>query len=630
MNRIYSLAAVLLIGGNLSAQRVQNSAVLTFDKVKEAVPTLAQHHPANTTLRDAQDVLFTEDFANGFDGNNGIGPWTIAGPNGNIWRHTFSGPVGAYSNPTQALASASAANGWMIFNSDSANTDWTDTTIVASPVEWVGSLVSPVMDLTGYPAVEVIFSQRMRYCCSDDTPGHFLEVSTDGGISWDASNRFPTENGILDNADPGTQTISVNIAGALAGHALNNVQIRFTHDGANGISHYHWQIDDINIVTLAGSDMQLTNAAESYFVFDLANTFDSIPYSIFPISQLRGRALNLTTFNNGANTSTNVVAHFTTSDGYDESVSLGDMAPGTSQTVFAPLWTPTAVTGDHSVYFAVTSDEADDVPNNNLDTATISVSDFIYARDLNSRAGGYNDNDNGDAFRLGNKFYINQDVTLYAIDVAFSIVSETGVELSAQLLDAGASGYPVLAETGYVTLDSTMLSPLGGNTFVHFIFDSPQQLSAGSDYLVVANHFGGANVLIGTSGTSPAQTSNFYRASNDTWYYVTSTPMVRMNFEENVGIGENNVRNGIGLGQNYPNPANNGTTRIDFSLEQGAQVNMELRDISGKLVQVLVNGYVSEGVHHVDVNTENLGAGVYFYTLTTDKSVSTKRMTVVR
>jgi hypothetical protein len=628
MNRVYSLAVLLLIGGSLSAQRVANAPLRSFNKVGAVDAALPQHHSASNDLRDGQDIVFSEDFANGFAGNNSFGPWTTAGANGNIWAYTHTGPVGAYSDPTEIIASATVDNGFAIFESDSANTNWADTTIVASPVPWVGSLVSPIMDLTGYPAVTVNFAQRMRYCCSNDTPGHFVEVSTDGGNTW--PNRYPTENGILDNDDPGTVNMSINIAGALAGQPLDNVQIRFTQDGANGITHYHWQIDDIAIVSLDANDMMITNAAESTWNFDTANTFDSIPYSIFPISQLRGRALNLTAFNNGADPANNVQAQFTTTDGYDQTVDLGTMAPGATQTALAPLWTPTASIGDHTVYFSLTSDETDNNTANNYDTAMVQVSDFIYARDLGARTGGYNDNDQGDAFRIGNKFYIANDVTLYGIDVAFSAVSATDIELDAQLLDAGTSGYPPLAETAYHTLLASELSPLGTGNFVSFIFDQPVALTAGTDYLAVVQHFGGANVLIGVSGTSPAQTSNFYRASNDTWYYVTSTPMVRMNFNSNIGIGEGNTHNGVGLGQNYPNPANGATTRIDFSLDQAAPVTMELRDISGKLVQTLVNGTMAQGVHHVDVNTANLGAGVYFYTLTTGKNTSTKRMTVVR
>ena len=52
----------------------------------------------------------------------------------------------------------------MIFNSDSANSNFgADTTIVASPVELVGSLVSPVLDLSASPFVQLKFSEKFRY-----------------------------------------------------------------------------------------------------------------------------------------------------------------------------------------------------------------------------------------------------------------------------------------------------------------------------------------------------------------------------------------------------------------------------------------------------------------------------------
>jgi hypothetical protein len=637
MNKIYTAAALLLIGGSVSAQRVSDHARHTFLQVNKLDRALPHADAPANSERAAGEVLFSEDFANGLAGNNGVGPWTTAGANGNIWRQCFTGPVGAYSDPgegmddpdasgTNTTTSPTYANGWMIFNSDSANTNWADTSMIDPPVPFTGSLVSPALNLTGYSAISVNFYQRMRFCCSDGTAGHFVEVSTDGGATWPS--RFSTEFGILDNDDPGVQLISVNIASALAGQPLDNVMFRFTQDGANGITHYHWQIDDIEITTLPGNDLIILQAGETIWSSSTAMTYDSLHYTNFPIAQLRPRAVNLTAFNNGSNVAHNTSGHFTSVDGYDETVNIGDLDAGATSAIFAPLWTPTATVGDHTVSFTLSSDSTDIAPDDNSASVAVTVSDYTYAVDDDSRDGGYNDNDNGDAFKLGNAFYINQDAMLYGVDVAFSIVSATDVEVNCQLL--AASDFSVLAETAYHTLTPDDLSALGGNTMVSFPFDSPVNLSAGTDYVVVVNHFGGANVLIGTSGTSPAQASFFYRQSNDTWYYTTSTPMVRMNFAQNIGIGEANVHNGIGLGQNYPNPANNGSTRIDFSLEHAAPVTMELRDVSGKLVQTLVNGVMSEGVHHVDVNTAKLGVGVYFYTLTTDKATSTKRMTVVR
>ena len=50
-------------------------------------------------------MVWSEDFANGLDGNNGVGPWTVSGDGGNIWKRTTTGPVGAYTAATARIAS---------------------------------------------------------------------------------------------------------------------------------------------------------------------------------------------------------------------------------------------------------------------------------------------------------------------------------------------------------------------------------------------------------------------------------------------------------------------------------------------------------------------------------------------
>ncbi len=645
MTKVYTLAMLLCLGGSLSAQRLNNAALFNFEKPSGLSEAAGSHlRPEAPASHLQRDVQFNEDFANGLSGNNGIGAWTISGVNGNVWKWSDGSPYGAYTgrNGSQRIESTTTANGYMIFNSDSANTNWSDTTIVASPVLLVGSLTSPVIDLSASPNVALVYSSRMRYCCRQ-APGHYVEVSTNGGQDWTRINvdvEIPyyvsPNTDLATNDDSGTRTFQVNLVNAISANPAN-VQIRFTQEGTpgdngNALSHYIWQIDDVQIIDLAPNDMRSYAALPTYWNLNAAYSYDSLIYPIMPISELRGRTLSMAYFNNGSTTSNNVQAHFTTDDGFQQVIDLGDVAPGFADTARVsnpPGWVPTSTLGTHKIYFALTADGMVD-PSLNRDTARVIVSQYTYARDENSRDNNISDNADGDPFKAGNKFFVSADQMLYGIDVGFASVSEVGVELNAQLLDPNTSGYPELAETGYHNLVTADLSPLGGNHMVSFIFDNPVQLTAGTDYMVVVQHFGGADVRVATSGVSPAQTSNLYSGSESTWYYTTTTPMVRMNFNPAIGIAENDFNNGIGLGQNYPNPANTGSTRIDFSLDKAAAVSMDLRDISGKLVQTLVNGNMAQGIHHVDVNTENLGAGVYFYTLTTGKATSTKRMTVVR
>jgi hypothetical protein len=139
------------------------------------------------------------------------------------------------------------------------------------------------------------------------------------------------------------------------------------------------------------------------------------------------------------------------------------------------------------------------------------------------------------------------------------------------------------------------------------------------------------DVRIGESGSSEEQTSFLYFEGQNglDWYFTTTTPMIRMNFDPTVGIDEYDATNSLGLGQNIPNPAN-GTTFIPFEVKEAGAVSFQLRDVTGKLVMEQFLGNRAPGVYRHDVSTEVLPEGVYFYTLSVGTARATKRMTVVR
>ena len=137
---------------------------------------------------------------------------------------------------------------------------------------------------------------------------------------------------------------------------------------------------------------------------------------------------------------------------------------------------------------------------------------------------------------------------------------------------------------------------------------------------------------IGVSGTSEAQTSFIYYNSptqGEDWFYTTTTPMVRMNFDATVGIEERDLSNGVALGQNIPNPVNE-TTTIPYVLEVPAAVTFEVRDLSGKLVQSINQGKRGAGSYRMTMDTGSLSEGAYTYTIIAGAVKQTKRMTVVR
>jgi hypothetical protein len=580
--------------------------------------------------RSGGDIVWSEDFANGLAGNNGVGPWTTSGPNGDIWKRKITGPLGAYTPVTERIQSTTVANGYMLFNADSANSSWVGNTPTALPVasftNWEGSLESPVLDLSATPFVEISFQQRLRFCCG--TSPHFLEVSNDGGTTWPYS--YSTASSAVANALTPTQTIKINLVEAISADPTN-VRFRFRHNADAGTSHYQWQIDDVQIVELFQFDLRLTGSATTKWDATTATSYDSLRYSIFPYSQLRPLGLNMTVLNNGSDVQDGAVANFTvTRQGgavvLDQDQAQSNWVPGEVRTIFVdPSFTPPAEAGLYNVSFGIDSDETDQTPADNTGTGSFRVSEYVYARDNGSvtstQAAGTG------PLIMANAFYVANAIELHSISVVLGTGSEIGSlvvgELRADNLD------DVLASTEEKIVTAAMLSPNGGGNFVNLIFDPPVSLQPGIDYMAAVQVFG--DVRIGESGTSEPQTSFLYfegQAGLD-WYFTTTTPMIRMNFDPTVGIDELDAANTLGLGQNIPNPANDITT-IPFEVKEAGAVSFQLRDVTGKLVMEQFLGNRAPGVYRHDVSTEVLPEGVYFYTLSVGTARATKRMTVVR
>jgi len=81
--------------------------------------------------------------------------------------------------------------------------------------------------------------------------------------------------------------------------------------------------------------------------------------------------------------------------------------------------------------------------------------------------------------------------------------------------------------------------------------------------------------------------------------------------------------------QNYPNPFNPSTT-IPVSVSEFQKVEVDIYDITGRLVQSVFNGNLGTGNYNLPVNLENLASGVYMYRLKTNDKVQIKRMTLLK
>ena len=83
------------------------------------------------------------------------------------------------------------------------------------------------------------------------------------------------------------------------------------------------------------------------------------------------------------------------------------------------------------------------------------------------------------------------------------------------------------------------------------------------------------------------------------------------------------------LAQNYPNPFNPVTT-IEYTLPQIAKVKVEVYNLLGQVVEVLVDSEQDAGLQSVQWDASGATSGVYFYRLTAGEFTATKRMVLMK
>ncbi len=94
-------------------------------------------------------------------------------------------------------------------------------------------------------------------------------------------------------------------------------------------------------------------------------------------------------------------------------------------------------------------------------------------------------------------------------------------------------------------------------------------------------------------------------------------------------IDDEGFFDGIKLGQSQPNPAGAETT-IQYELQNNANVTFEMYDVTGKKVISMNEGAQNKGKHSINLTTEKLASGTYYYSLKADNNRITKKLVVAK
>ncbi len=595
MKKIYIGILAVAFAGTASAQIAKQStknAVNKFNTISEV--------PAKATVNEVKGItLWSNDFSTPsqwVSANAGTtatpphtaGDWTIT-------TNASAGPVTAL-NPA---AFTSVANGYAIINSDAAGASATQnaTIVTASSI-----------NLSANPNVSLVFQQTHRRYAEST----YVIVSNDNGATW---TEFEVNGTMATSTNaPNPQQVQVNISSVAGGQAA--VKIGFKYIGAYD---WFWAVDDVKITQTDDYDLSLNG-----MYWGTEGPWGArLPYYKMPVDQIAAVKFSGIVQNIGALSQNDVV--FTATSGTYTGVSAqGTLAPNMIDTLDAATdLTPTTV-GTYAFGGAATSGATDAAPTDNAITnGSFDVSNFVYQRDKGTySSGSFNQ---GEGFEVGNIYDIVVDANIYSLNVFLHPNTNVGAEIYATVYDIDPATGDFIYAAGSA---SHVVTAAEVGTEIDLPLSSAFPVVAGTPYLVVVGSFGdgGAtdDLVVGTAGNSEAQTSYYFDMTDQTWYYTSSTPMVRIDFQDNATIEENAAAFDVVM---YPNPATEVTT-LSFNLKNNAAVNVIVTDLTGKTVAANALTNAAAGKNSVEINTAEMAAGVYTVSFVANNTTITKKLVV--
>ncbi len=587
MKKIYLCTLSLVAFSAVNGQIEKNYQSFKMNTIGEKVP--------QTIYSESKAVFFTNDFADEtmwVTANNPLGtPPHTSGD----WVVTS----GVVTLPTAALnpaGFATAANGFAWINSDMNNGG--DGETQNADIRFNSNI-----DCSTHPTVNMKFKHITRHFAET----YFVIVSGDGGVTWTEFQVNQAQAQNTNSANPGS--IQVNITSVAGGQP--DVRIGFRYKGSFD---WFWAVDDVELLDLEANDVSLN----SIFWGTEGPWGARLPYFKTPLDQVADVRFSAVAKNNGS-----VDQTVTFNGAIPSPVFAGASAPfllpvAASDTLDLTIPFSPAAIANFAFTGGVTNGVDANPSDNTLPVINFGVTQYDYSRTGTTATSGLFNQ--GNKYVMGNVYDIFQANDATGVRAFIAATSVEGQLFSYKIHETETADFATIAET---QLHELTAGELG--TFVTIAFDSPVPVEANKTYLVTVSTPGsggvGNDIVLGASGVSAEQTT-FLRDETDTWFFMTTTPMVELTFNPSLSLTEE-VANEFGVSV-FPNPASDMVT-VSFDLNNAASAIINIVDMTGKVVASQV---ASNGTSSVSINTAALSAGVYSINFTANNSTVTKKLVV--
>jgi hypothetical protein len=565
---------------------------------------------------DREIYIWSEDFADGIPTtwNNSGAPtlavWEYRGPSTNPNQLVGSrGSCLPDGNVGEAMTSSTASNGFVIFDSNYWDNNLNPCTVDnfgtgQAPGPHLSYLTTPSINLSGFPNSVLEFEQYIRYYLGNTR----VEISIANG-PWEVLYTNILDQGIT---TANTQTVRMPLP-AIAGNQ-SNVKLRFVYDGL----YYFWQLDDIRIVQGYANDLIIENSSYGDFDFnnpDHTTGFEMMEYTQYPSVFAPLVHLESSVFNLGTNIQTNVALNariINDNSGVliyeSNSPILADLAPGADSVLVAGEFQIDPTVSHYSAYFNSLQTETDENILNQIEWLQFDVTPVTYARDENNLGSMFLPSEAyADApFEMGAVYLLpSSGQQLHSVSVAIgegtTLPSSVYATVFTFSLSSGIGA--AIATTPDFAITEADINAFGEASMKVLSFDTPVNLSQGLYLVAVGSPNSAFQTVIGLSGKSEDLSAWVrFNNSNTDLFYLTRTPMIRMNFGVVSDVTEQSFGSSF---QCFPNPANES---ISIVLGGNESALVELFDATGRLLHSQKTAVLTG---KIEINIADFSNGIY-------------------
>ncbi len=666
MKKLLFFVGSFVLGTTTFAQK-QVASVLANPKTMSALDDRNGTNIQQSSSDRGGTVVFTEDFSNGLAGSAGMGGWLPwdSSADTSIWMMAnATSPNGSYSGTLPAMASPTAANGWVIFDADFYQGG---AITAANPAEDVsGWLQSPMIDCSQLTSVLVDYSQYFIYCCFPGSP-LTVEVSVDNGGTWVVFPGHGDFSPAANSTSANPLNTVVDISCVAAGQSSVLIRFGFNTSNTSGYSHYFWGLDDISVYgNPRANDIELRQVTNG----DIFNVWE---YRLTPMEQkiatadgglLVGAIYRNIGYNDQSNV--NIALEITDASGtvvHSQTETVGTVASYANapecpafvnDTLYIQTnWEPSAV-GVYTINLTMTADSTDETPANNVLSREIEYSTDEYGHDdtaldieilpsevANSTPVQY------EATGVGNFYHFPYDGSMaYGVTALLGPTSASDAYFQAFLINAsgGLNTAPSVEASNEFIATPSMIGTTGAEPFYYLPFTDAAQVLTGEVYFAgLVSDLSAVDdptfatdyqltFLAQDNSDSDNSTAQLERAGDNTFKWFTSrsySPAVRLILSNRVSVDE--VNDGtLKTFQLFPNPATT-VSNVRYELNKAGYIAYEVRDIQGKLVTYSNLGQKMAGTHQIELPVAEWVAGQYEVSLVVDgQRMFTRNIQVVR